>query len=147
MKWCNALSIHLLKVFHNLSVTCLVNIHIRYKNHARKFVFFTHLPGFLRSNFNSCFAGHYNDRCICHAHCLFRFPYKIKITRCIKDIDLRITPYDRNYGSVNGKKTLCFFLVVITDRVTVCDFSHTGCHSCKISHCLDKTCLAGSPMA
>ena len=52
----NFLSVQFCQAFHYFSVAYIVHIHLCYKEHAGKIVFFTHLPGFLCPYLYACFT-------------------------------------------------------------------------------------------
>ena len=147
MKWCNLLSIQFLQIFDYLTIAGIINIHIRNKDHTRKFVFLTHFPRTLCSGLNARLSGNHNNRSVCYRYCLFYFSHKVKISRCIQNIYLNIAPRNRDYRCMDGKLPLVFFLVIITYRVAVCDGSHSIGQSCQICHCFCQRCLATSPVA
>ena len=94
-------AIKLCQFLYYFTVADIIYIHICYKEHTRKFIFFAQVPCLLSSHLNSGLTGNNDDRCICCADSLFYLTYKIKVSRSVKDIDLYFIPRNRNQRSRN----------------------------------------------
>ena len=96
MKRRDLLAVKLCQFFYNFTITDVIHIHIRYKEHTRKFIFFAQIPCLLGSHLNPGFTGNNNNCCICCADSLFYFAYKVKIAGSIKNINLHLIPWNRD---------------------------------------------------
>ena len=130
------------QVFHYLTETCIVHIHLCHIDHPGKIILITKLPGFFRTNLHASLAGNNDDRRVCRADRFFYLSHKVKISRRIKDIYLRFFPLDRDQACADRKSAFLLLFIKITDCVGLCDLAHTVRGARYIEHCLDKTCLS-----
>ena len=146
MKRCNFLSVKSLQIFHYLTVTCIVNIHICHKDHTWKMIFFTDFPGAPRACLDSRFSGNNDNCCIRCGNCLFDFPDKIKIAWGIQNINFAVFPRDRDHRSMDRKLAFRLLLIKITDGIFICDRPHTCRQTCQICHGFHQGSFAASSM-
>ena len=83
MERSNLLAVQRLQVFNDLTVACIVNVHIRYEDHTWKLILLTQIPRPLRTGLNAGFTGYNNDCRIRCGYSLLHFSHEIKISRCI----------------------------------------------------------------
>ena len=145
--WCDHFTVSCGQIFNNLTEAGIIHIHLSNIDHTRKIILITELPCFLGSYLHTGFSGNNDNSCIGCADCFFHFSDKIKISRCIKDINLCFFPFNRNQTCAKWEFTFLFFFIKITDRITVLNRSHTICCSRYISHRFCQTGLSASPMS
>ena len=61
VEWRDLLSVKIAKIFNDLSVGCIIYIHIRNEEHTGHIIFFTKLPCPLRTGFNAILSGDHYD--------------------------------------------------------------------------------------
>ena len=121
----NLLTISDSQIFHNLAETCVVHIHLCHIDHTRQVVLVTKLPRFFCTNLYTGFSGNHDNCRICCTHCFFYFADKIKISRCIQNIDLCLFPLDRDQARADRESALLLFFIKITGRIGLGNLSHT----------------------
>ena len=95
MKGRDLLAVKFGKLLHNLAVADVVHIHIRYKEHTGEFIFLAEFPCLLCSHLHAGLAGNHDDRGVRRADSLFHFAYKVKVSRCVKNVNLHLIPRNR----------------------------------------------------
>ena len=126
----------------------MVIIHVCNKYDSREFIFFTQIPCFFCTNFNSCLTVYNDDRRISRADSLFHLAYEIEIAWSIEkvDLDLSLSAFvlDRNHRCGDRELSLDLFFVIVTDRITISNFSHSLCNAGQISQCLGYRRFTGA---
>ena len=129
----------------------MIIIHVCDKYDSREFIFFTQIPCFFCTNFNSCLTVYDDDRCVSGADCLFHLAYEVEIARSVKKVDLDLSlgtfVLDRNHRSGDRELSFDLFFVVVTDRIAVSNFAHSLCNAGQISQCLGYRRLTGAAVA
>ena len=121
------LSVFCGEIFYYLAEACVVHIHLRHIDHAGKIIFVTEFPCLFCSNLHSGLSGYHDNCSVRSADSLLYLTDKVKISRCVKDVDLRFLPLDGNQARADGKSSFLLLFIKIADRTGIGNFTHTAC--------------------
>ena len=144
MEWSHFLSKSFFQLLHDFHIFSIRIIHVGNKKYSWNLSSLTNLPSLNCSNFDSRLAIYNNNCCISNTHCIFHLTHKIKISRCVKNVNLQTIPLYRYNWSIYGKLSFNLLLIIITDSITVLHPSHSGNYSCRIRNSFCQSSLSWS---
>ena len=115
----NLLAVAGSQILDYLAETCVIYIHLCYIYHSGQIVLIAEFPRLLRSYLHAGLSGYHYDGRIRRADRFFYLTDKIKISRGIKNIDLRLFPLDRNQACADRKSTFLLLFIKVAYRTGI----------------------------